>query len=132
MTFIAALRQDRIEAPWLLNGPINGDRFRTYVEKGLAPTLNPGDLVVMDNLGSHKGHATRRAIRKVGARLFLLPEHSPDLNPVGQVFAKLKRLLRKAAARTRDAVCQAIGTLLDAHTPEECTNRFRNSGYERT
>ena len=129
MTFIAALRHDRIEAPWLLDGPINGKAFRTYVEKVLAPTLRPGELVVMDNLGSHKGRAVRQVIRKAGAKLFLLPKYSPDLNPIEQVFAKLKHLLRKAAARTREAVCAAIGQLLDAYTPDECTNYLRNSGY---
>ena len=96
MTFIVALRSDRIEAPWLLDGPINGESFRTYVEKVLVPTLLPGDLVIMDNLGSHKGPAIRRAIRNAGARLFLLPKYSPDLNPIEQVFAKLKHLLRKS------------------------------------
>jgi transposase len=129
MTFLAALRCDRIEAPWLLDGPINGERFRIYVEKILVPTLRSGDIVVMDNLGSHKGSAVRHAIRKAGAKLFLLPKYSPDLNPIEQVFAKLKHLLRKAAARTFDAVTDAIGNLLDAFTPEECANYFNNSGY---
>ena len=129
MTFIAALRHDRIEAPWLLDGPINGERFRAYVEHVLVPTLRPNDLVVMDNLGSHKGLAIRKAIRQAGARLFLLPKYSPDLNPIEQVFAKLKHLLRKAAARTQETVCNAIGELLGAFTPEECTNYFKNAGY---
>ena len=129
MTFLAALRHDRIEAPWLLDGPINGGRFRTYVEKVLSPTLHFGDLVIMDNLGSHKKSAIRRAIRNAGARLFLLPKYSPDLNPIEQVFAKLKHLLRKAAARTQEKVCAAIGSLLSSYTPEECANYFRNSGY---
>jgi transposase len=103
MTFVASLRHDRIEAPWLIDGPINGEGFRTYVEKGLAPTLKPGDLVIMDNLGSHKGKAVRQAIRSAGAKLFFLPKYSPDLNPIEQVFAKLKHLLRKSgAANTRD------------------------------
>lgn len=132
MTFIAALRCDRIEAPWLLDGPVNRERFRTYVEKVLAPTLRPGDLVVMDDLGSHKGRAVRQAIRGAGGKLFLLPKYSPDLNPVEQVFAKLKHLLRKAAARTQEAVCRAIGKLLGAFTPEECANYLRNSGYAQT
>jgi transposase len=131
MTFLAALRHDRIEAPWLLDGPINGERFLIYVEKILVPTLSPGDIVIMDNLGSHKGTAIRRAIRTAGAKLFLLPKYSPDLNPIEQVFAKLKHLLRKAAARTVDAVVAAIGRLLDTYTPAECLNYFRNSGYER-
>jgi putative transposase len=131
MTFIAALRHDRIEAPWLINGPINGERFRIYVERVLVPTLKPGDIVVMDNLGSHKGKAVRRAIRSVGAKLIFLPKYSPDLNPIEQVFAKLKHLLRKAAARTTDTVCDSIGNLLDAFTPEECANYLANSGYAR-
>jgi|HubBroStandDraft_1064217.scaffolds.fasta_scaffold337701_1 transposase len=129
MTFIAALRHDRIEAPWLLDGPINGESFRIYVEKVLVPTLHTGDLVIMDNLGSHKSPAVRQAIRDAGARLFLLPKYSPDLNPIEQVFAKLKHLLRKAAARTRETVSASIGKLLDTYTPGECANYFSNSGY---
>jgi transposase len=131
MTFIAALRHDRIEAPWLLDGPINAERFRTYVEQVLVPTLRPNDLVLMDNLGSHKGVAVRRAIRNAGARLFLLPKYSPDLNPIEQVFAKLKHLLRKAATRSQDAVCDAIGRLLHTYTPQECSNYFENAGYQQ-
>src|ERR1700732_3863031 len=103
LTFVAALRHDRIEAPFVLDGPVNGERFKTYVEKVLVPTLAAGDLVLMDNLGSHKGKAIRRAIRAAGAKLFFLPKYSPDLNPIEQVFAKLKHLLRKAAARTVEA-----------------------------
>ena len=132
MTFIAALRHDRIEAPWLLDAPINGALFLTYVEKVLAPTLKPNDIVIADNLSSHTGRAVRRAIRAAGARLFLLPKYSPDLNPIEQVFAKFKHLLRKAAARTREAVCNAIGELLGSYTPDECANYLRNSGYGRT
>lgn len=89
-TFLAALRNDRIEAPCLFDGPINGERFRAYVEQFLTPTLKPGDVVILDNLGSHKGKAVRRAIRDVGARLVFLPKYSPDLNPIEQVFAKFK------------------------------------------
>ena len=129
MTFLAALRHDRIEAPWLINGPINGERFRLYVERVLVPTLKPGDIVVMDNLGSHKGNAVRRAIRSAGAKLFFLPKYSPDLNPIEQVFAKLKHRLRKAAARSPDTVCDAIGQILPDFPPDECANYFRNSGY---
>lgn len=132
MTFLAALRHDRIDAPWLLDGPINAQRFQVYVEEVLVPTLSPGDIVIMDNLGSHKGTAIRRAIRSVGAKLFLLPKYSPDLNPIEQVFAKLKHLLRKAAARSLDAVVAAIGSLLDEYAPAEYLNYFRNSGYDRT
>ncbi len=132
MTFLAALRHDRIDAPWLLDGPINGETFRLYVEKVLVPTLRPGDIVVMDNLGSHKGRAVRHAIRSAGAKLFFLPKYSPDLNPIEQVFAKLKHLLRKAAARSFDAVTAAIGQLLDNFNPQECANYFKNSGYAQT
>jgi transposase len=129
MTFLAALRHDQITAPWLLEGPIDGDSFATYVEKVLLPTLRPGDIVIMDNLGSHRGKIIRQLIRSVGAKLFLLPKYSPDLNPIEQVFAKLKHLLRKAAARTIETVCAAIGELLDAFTKNECANYFKNSGY---
>ena len=132
MTFLAALRHDRIDAPWVLDGPINGERFRVYVEKVLVPTLGPGDVVIMDNLGSHKGKTIRRLIRAAGARLIFLPKYSPDLNPIEQVFAKLKHLLRKAAARTVDALCAAIGNLLDAFPPHECANLLRNAGYGST
>ena len=99
-TFLAALRNDRIEAPCLFDGPINGERFHAYVEQFLVPTLKPGDVVILDNLGSHKGKAVRTAIRDVGARLVFLPKYSPDLNPIEQVFAKFKTLLRKAGARS--------------------------------
>lgn len=132
MTFLAALRRDRIDAPWLLASPINGEKFQAYVETVLVPTLRPGDIVVLDNLGSHKGKAIRQAIRAAGARLFFLPKYSPDLTPIEQVFAKLKHLLRKAAARSFDAVCLAIAGILDAFTPKECENCFRDAGYEPT
>ena len=132
MTFIAALRCDRIEAPWILDGPVNAEAFKTYVEKVLAPTLKPGDLVIMDNLGSHKGEAVRQAIRAAGAKLIFLPKYSPDLNPIEQVFAKLKHLLRKAAPRTIETLTAAVGQLLGAFTAEECANYFANSGYART
>jgi len=132
MTFIAALRQDRIEAPWLLNGPVNGERFRVYVEKVLVPTLLPDDIVVMDNLGSHKSKAVRQAIRKAGARLLLLPKYSPDLNPIEQFFAKLKHHLRKAQPRSLDAVCETIATAIDTVTPSECSNYFAHDGYAQT
>jgi len=132
MTFLAALRHDRIEAPWVLDGPINAEAFKTYVEKALAPTLRPGDLVIMDNLGSHKGKAVRRAIRSAGAKLVFLPKYSPDLNPIEQVFAKLKHLLRKAAARTVEALVAAIGELLGTYTAQECANYFANAGYQLT
>src|SRR5688500_9382857 len=128
-TFLAGLRHDRIAAPCLFDGPINGERFLAYVEQVLVPTLQPGDIVVMDNLGSHKGKAVRRAIRKAGAKLIFLPKYSPDLNPIEQVFSKLKTLLRKAATRTLEALTAAVGQLLERFTPQECINYFRNAGY---
>jgi transposase len=131
-TFLAALRVDRIEAPCLIDGPINGERFLAYVEQFLVPTLKPGDVVVLDNLGSHKGKAVRKAIRGAGAHLIFLPKYSPDLNPIEQVFAKLKTLLRKACARTVDAICDAIGQLLISFKPHECANYFANAGYAST
>jgi len=129
MTFLAALRHDRIEAPWFLEGPIDGDSFRLYVEKVLLPTLRPGDIVVMDNLGSHRGKIVRQLIRSAGAKLFFLPKYSPDLNPIEQVFAKLKHFLRKASARTVEAVCLAIGEVLQLFSPAECAGYLTNSGY---
>lgn len=128
-TFIAALRCDRIDAPWVFDGPVNGDVFRTYVEKVLIPTLVPGDVVVMDNLGSHKGRAVRRAIRDAGAHLLFLPPYSPDLNPIEQAFAKLKHWLRDAATRSRETLWHAVGDILDRFTPEECSNYLVNAGY---
>jgi transposase len=129
---LAALRHDRIEAPWFLEGLIDGDSFRLYVEKVLLPTLRPGDIVVMDNLGSHRGKIVRQLIRSAGAKLFFLPKYSPDLNPIEQVFAKLKHFLRKAAARTVEAVCLAIGEVLQLFTSEECLSYLANAGYGRT
>lgn len=130
-TFLAALRSDRIEAPWLIDGPINGQRFLTYVEQVLVPTLAPGDIVVMDNLGSHKRKAVRHAIRKAGAKLFFLPKYSPDLNPIEQFFAKLKHHLRAAQQRTSKALCDAIAKILAETTPQECSNYLANCGYEQ-
>ena len=129
LTFLGALRCDRLMAPCVFDGPINGQCFRAYVEQQLVPVLKPGDIVVMDNLGSHKGRAVRRTIRAAGAKLFFLPPYSPDLNPIEQVFAKLKTLLRKLDARTVETTWRGIGQLLDAFTPAECANYFRNSGY---
>jgi transposase len=129
LTFLAALRHDRIDAPCVLDGPINGLSFRAYVEQFLVPTLAPGDIVIMDNLGSHKGRIIRSILRAAGARLFFLPPYSPDLNPIEQVFSKLKTLLRKAAERTITATWKRIGRLLDAFTPKECANYLANSGY---
>jgi transposase len=132
MTFLAALRHDRIDAPWVVDGPINGELFRLYVEKVLVPTLKRGDIVILDNLGSHKSKAVRAAIRATGARLFFLPPYSPDLNPIEQVFAKLKHLLRKAAERTLEATWKRIGFLLDCFSPNECQAYLANSGYGST
>jgi len=130
MTFLAALRHDRIEAPWVLDSPINGQTFRIYVENLLVPSLRPGDVVIMDNLGSHRGKAIRRAIRGVDAKLIFLPKYSPDLNPIEMAFAKLKHRLRKAAARTPRAVCDCIGEILNDFSPKECANYFKAAGYE--
>jgi transposase len=129
MTFIAALRVDRIDAPCVFDGPINGESFLAYVEQVLAPTLSPGDVVIIDNLGSHKGKRVRAAIRAAGAHLVFLPPYSPDLNPIEQVFAKLKAMLRKAQERTVESVWRRIGTLLPEFQPHECANYFRNAGY---
>jgi len=128
-TFLAGLRRHAITAPFVFEGPINGEIFKTYVADVLVPTLRPGDIVVMDNLGSHKGRAIRELVRKAGARVWFLPPYSPDLNPIEQVFAKLKTLLRKLDARTVETTWRGIGRLLDAFTPQECANYFRNSGY---
>jgi transposase len=129
MTFLAALRHDRISAPWVLDGPINGELFTIYVEQVLAPTLTKGDIVVLDNLGSHKGKAARNAIRARGAHLIFLPPYSPDLNPIEQVFAKLKHLLRNAQPRDVEATWRKVGELLNLFSPDECANYLRNSGY---
>jgi transposase len=120
LTFIAALRCDRVAAPCVFDGPINGRSFTAYVEQILVPTLKPGDIVILDNLGSHKGQPVRSAIRAAGAKLLFLPPYSPDLNPIEQVFAKLKHLMRNAAERTIEATWKRIGTLLNKFRPEEC------------
>jgi transposase len=132
MTFVAGLRRGGIIAPCVFDGPINGALFLAWVQQFLVPVLRPGDIVVLDNLGSHKSPAVRRAIRAAGAHLLFLPPYSPDLNPIEQVFAKLKALLRKADERSVAAVWHRIGKLLDQVTPNECANYFRNSGYEQT
>lgn len=132
MTFLAALRCDGITAPCVFDGPINGASFRAYVEQVLSPTLRPGDIVVMDNLGSHKGARVRELIRACGARLLFLPPYSPDLNPIEQVFAKLKTMLRKLRARTLETTWRGIGSLLCRFSPPECANYFRNAGYAST
>lgn len=132
LTFVAALRSDRIAAPAVFDGPINGRSFLAYVQQALAKALQPGDIVIMDNLGSHKGAAVRRSIREAGAKLFFLPPYSPDLNPIEQVFSKLKNLLRTAAKTTVSSLIDAIGAALDAFTPAECANYLRHAGYAAT
>jgi transposase len=132
MTFLAALRSDRIDAPCVLDQPINATSFLAYVKQFLVPTLRPGDIVVLDNLSSHKSLAIRQAIRAAGAKLFFLPPYSPDLNPIEQVFAKLKTLLRRAAERTVTATWKRIGFLLDSFSSTECRNYLTNSGYVAT
>jgi transposase len=129
LTFLAALRHDRLTAPCVFDGPINGRSFTAYVEQILVPTLKPGDIVIMDKLGSHKSQAVRRAISQAGARLFFLPPYSPDLNPIEQVFAKLKALIRKAGERTVEATWRRIGSLVTRFTPAECANYLTKSGY---
>jgi len=128
-TFLAGLRADGVVAPLVLDGAINGPSFRAYVEQFLAPSLRPGDTVVIDNLGSHKVKGVCEAIEAVGARLLFLPPYSPDLNPIEQFFAKLKALLRTAARRTVDGLWNAIGSVLDAFAPDECRKYITNCGY---
>ena len=129
LTFVAGLRRDRVTAPCVFDGPINGRNFLAYVQQILVPELSPDDCVIMDNLGSHKGKAVRNAIEAADARLLFLPPYSPDLNPIEQLFAKLKHLLRKAAPRTVETTWQSIGSLIDTVTASECANYFQNSGY---
>jgi transposase len=130
-TFLAALRQDKLTAPCVFDGAINGETFLAYVEQVLVPTLEPDDIVIMDNLGSHKVAGVREAIEAVGATLLYLPPYSPDLNPIEQLFAKLKALLRKAAARTFEALLAAIAAALGAFTSSECANYLANAGYSK-
>lgn len=129
LTFIAALRRNRMTAPCVFDGPINGICFRAYVQQVLVPTLKPGDIVIMDNLGSHKSEAVKTIIRGAGATAVFLPPYSPDFNPIEQAFAKLKSGLRKENPRSIDTVCEAIDRMLDRFTSVECANYFANSGY---
>ena len=129
-TFTGALRLSGMTAPMVLDGPMNREAFRAYIEQVLAPTLRPGDVVVMDNLPAHKGPHTRAAIEAAGANLLYLPPYSPDFNPIENAFAKLKALLRKAAARTIDDLWNAIRDALPDFTPQECANLFTAAGYE--
>jgi len=129
-TFVAGLRLAGMVAPMVLDGPINGHAFQAYVDQVLVPELKPGDIVIMDNLGSHKGRGVRTAIEAAGAMLLYLPPYSPDFNPIENAFSKLKALLRKAAERTVDALWDTIGTLIPTFTPTECANFFAAAGYE--
>lgn len=129
-TFVAGLRLSGIAAPFLISGPINRLAFETYVEKVLVPTLSPGDIVVMDNLSSHKGPRVQAMIEAAGAILRFLPPYSPDFNPIENAFSKLKALLRKAAERTREGLWSAVANCLDRFTPAECRNFFANAGYD--
>jgi len=128
-TFVAGLRQDGITAPFVIDKPMNSLIFRTYLERCLVPTLNPGDIVVMDNLSSHKSEEVREIIEEAGAKLLYLPPYSPDLNPIEQAFAKLKAHLRKAAERSIPALWDRIGSILDTFSADECQNFFRHDGY---
>ncbi len=131
-TFVAGLTTRGLVAPWVLDGPINREAFEAYVARVLAPELREGDIVVLDNLSSHKGPKVRTLIEAVGASLVYLPPYSPDLNPIEMAFAKLKALLRKAAQRTVAGLWTAIGQLLDSFTPQECRNYFAAAGYGST
>jgi transposase len=131
-TFVAGLRDDAITAPLVIDGAMNGETFRAYIEQFLAPTLAHGDIVIMDNLPSHKVAGVREAIEARGASLIYLPPYSPDLNPIEQAFAKLKALLRKAAPRTVDALWNVIGESLSAFSPGECANYLADAGYRRS
>jgi transposase len=129
LSFLGALRCDQITAPCVFDGPINGQCFKAYVEQQLAPVLKPGDIVVMDNLGSHKSADVRHAIRAAGARLWFLPPYSPDLNPIEQAVAKIKHWMRLAQKRTIEDTWRHIGHLTTTIQPIECQNYFKNSGY---
>ncbi|MEW5424982.1 transposase, partial [Amorphus sp. 3PC139-8] len=118
-----------LTAPCVFDGPINGTLFRAYVEQMLLPTLRPGDIVVMDNLGSHKSAAIGRMIRGAGARLWYLPPYSPDLNPIEQVFSKVKHWMRMAQKRSRDDTWRHVGQLVQTIPSDECANYFQNAGY---
>ena len=131
-TFVAGLRCDAIIAPLVVDGPMNGEIFRAWVEQHLAPLLRPGDVVIMDNLPAHKVEGIRALIEAAGATLVYLPPYSPDFNPIEQAFAKLKALLRKAAERSIPALWNRIGLILSAFSANECANYFRHSGYAAT
>jgi transposase len=129
-TFIAALRHDRLDAPWVIDGPINRELFDLYIETQLAPTLHKGDVMILDNLATHRSPKAAAILKDIGAWFLFLPPYSPDLNPIGMAFAKLKTLIRKAAARTYDQLWKAVGQVCDLFTEEECYNFFKAAGYE--
>lgn len=129
LTFLAALRADALTAPCVFDGPINGRAFRAWIEQQLVPTLRAGDIVVMDNLGSHKAAAVRQAIKAAGARLWFLPPYSPDLNPIEQTFAKIKHWMRAAQKRSVEDTWRHVGTLVDTISPAECANYLASAGY---
>lgn len=129
-TFVAGLRKGGMVAPMVLDGPINGVAFQAYVDQVLVPELAPGDIVVMDNLGSHKGAGVGAAIEAAGASLLYLPPYSPEFNPIENAFAKLKAMLRKAAARTIEGLWNTIGRIVETFTPDECANYFAAAGYD--
>lgn len=128
-TFLAALRTKGLSAPLVIDGAINGAVFLAYVEQQLVPTLSPGEIVILDNLNSHKVQGVRAAIEACGATMIYLPPYSPDFNPIELVFSKFKWLLRSQAARTVESLWQLCGTLLDRFSPSECSNYFRHCGY---
>jgi transposase len=129
LTFLGALRCDQLTAPCVFDGPINGQCFGAYVEQQLAPVLKQGDIVIMDNLGSHKSALVRRSIKAAGARLWFLPPYSPDLNPIEQAFAKIKHWMRAAQNRTIPETWRHIGRLVATIDPTECANYLANAGY---
>lgn len=129
LTSITGLRHDRIVAPFVIDGPTNGEMFTAWIEQCLVPILEQKDVVILDNLGSHKGRPAREAVRKAGARLLVLPPYSPDLNPIKMMFSKLKTLMRKADERSIEATWKRVGTILDASTPDECSAYLRHAGY---
>ncbi len=129
-TFVAALTLRGMNAPFVLSGPINREAFEVYLEKVLAPQLRPGDIVIMDNLSSHKRKRARQLIEAAGAQLLFLPPYSPDFNPIEKAFAKLKALLRKAAERSVDDLWLTIGSISKTFTPQECGNYFVAEGYD--
>ena len=132
LTFLAALRVNALTEPCVIDGPINGEMFRAYVEQFLVPTLRPGDIVVLDNLGSHRSQAVRRSILDAGAKLAFLPPYSPDLNPIEQTFAKVKHWMRMAQARSIDGIHERIAELVQSISATECGNYIKNAGYAST